>query len=54
MTDTTTPRTTERVSISCPGCGRHDTVSWPAGAPTFHWKCFNCHKEFDLKRKKEH
>jgi DNA-directed RNA polymerase subunit RPC12/RpoP len=42
---------TERVGISCPGCGRHDTVRWPAGAATYHWKCFNCGKEFDLPRK---
>jgi hypothetical protein len=41
---------TERVRISCPGCGRNDWVAWPKGAPTYHWKCFNCHKEFDLKR----
>ena len=44
----------ERVQISCPGCGRHDTVSWPAGQETFHWKCFNCSKEFDLTRKRAH
>jgi hypothetical protein len=46
--------TLERVRISCPGCGRNDYVSWPAGAPTYHWKCFNCHKEFDLERKGGH
>lgn len=40
----------ERVRISCPGCGRNDWVSWPAGQSVFHWKCFNCHKEFDLAR----
>jgi hypothetical protein len=40
----------ERVSISCPGCGRHDWVSWPVGQPTLHWKCFNCEKTFDLRR----
>jgi DNA-directed RNA polymerase subunit RPC12/RpoP len=45
---------TERVSISCPGCGRHDVVSWPAGEPTYHWKCFNCGKAFDLDRKGAH
>lgn len=39
----------ERVRISCPGCGRNDWVSWPAGAETYHWKCFNCGKSFDLK-----
>jgi len=55
MNDTTsTPAGAERVSISCPGCGRHDTVSWPSGAPTYHWKCFNCGKEFDLSRKPGH
>ena len=43
-----------RVVISCPGCGRHDTVKWPAGQQAFHWKCFNCHKEFDLRRKDVH
>jgi transposase-like protein len=45
---------TERVPISCPGCGRHDWVSWPVSAATYHWKCFNCHKEFDLTRKRGH
>ena len=40
--------TPARVSISCPGCGRKDHVSWPAGEPVYHWKCFNCSKEFDL------
>jgi transposase-like protein len=39
-----------RVRISCPGCGRNDYVSWPAGEDTYHWKCFNCGKEFDLTR----
>ena len=46
--------TISRVRISCPGCGRHDMVSWPADAETYHWKCFNCGKEFDLSRKKTH
>jgi DNA-directed RNA polymerase subunit RPC12/RpoP len=45
---------TERVQISCPGCGRNDHVSWPAGQTTYHWKCFNCSKEFDLERGKKH
>jgi hypothetical protein len=56
MTDTakTPETTTERVPISCPGCGRHDWVSWPAGQDTFHWKCFNCGKEFDLHRDGRH
>jgi transposase-like protein len=44
----------ERVRISCPGCGRNDWVSWPAGQPAFHWKCFNCQKEFDLTRDGAH
>jgi DNA-directed RNA polymerase subunit RPC12/RpoP len=44
----------ERVYISCPGCGRNDWVRWPAGQPTYHWKCFNCGKEFDLDRKRGH
>ncbi len=57
MTEDTTDRTSapaERVRISCPGCGRNDFVDWPAGQATFHWKCFNCHKEFDLSRKRAH
>ena len=44
----------ERVRISCPGCGRNDYVSWPGNQSTYHWKCFNCHKEFDLHRKGGH
>lgn len=44
----------DRVRISCPGCGRNDRVNWPASQPSFHWKCFNCNKEFDLKRKGGH
>ncbi|HEY6195771.1 MAG TPA: hypothetical protein VI504_12080 [Candidatus Eisenbacteria bacterium] len=43
-----------RERISCPGCGRHDWVSWPAAQSTFHWKCFNCEKEFDLQRAGRH
>jgi len=39
-----------RVRISCPGCGRNDHVSWPDGQAVYHWKCFNCGKEFDLTR----
>ena len=46
--------TTARVRISCPGCGRNDWVSWPAGQEVFHWKCFNCQKEFDLTRDEGH
>ncbi|MBI5710736.1 MAG: hypothetical protein HZC42_10600 [Candidatus Eisenbacteria bacterium] len=44
----------QRTRISCPGCGRNDYVSWPAGQDTFHWKCFNCHKQFELHRKRAH
>ena len=54
MPQETTPGTTERVSISCPGCGRHDTVNWARGAATYPWKCFNCEKEFELSRKQNH
>lgn len=43
-----------REHISCPGCGRHDWVTWPAAAVTFHWKCFNCEKQFDLARGGKH
>ncbi|MBI1799014.1 MAG: hypothetical protein HYR73_04950 [Candidatus Eisenbacteria bacterium] len=45
---------TQREPISCPGCGRHDWVSWPLGHDTYPWKCFNCGKEFDLTRKRAH
>ncbi|MEO5987658.1 MAG: hypothetical protein ABIU54_02055 [Candidatus Eisenbacteria bacterium] len=43
-----------RVRICCPGCGRGDHVSWPLGEPTYHWKCFNCSKEFDLSKGGNH
>lgn len=43
-----------RVRISCPGCGRHDYVRWPADQIAYHWKCFNCGKEFDLTRDDGH
>jgi transposase-like protein len=43
-----------RVSISCPGCGRHDWVTWPSGLATYHWKCFNCGKQFDLEAGAKH
>jgi transposase-like protein len=43
-----------RVRISCPGCGRGDYVSWPDGRAVYHWKCFNCGKEFDLTREGGH
>lgn len=45
---------TERTRISCPGCGRNDYVTWLATQPGYHWKCFNCRKEFDLSRKAGH
>ena len=45
---------TERVRVSCPGCGRNDYVSWPKGQTIYHWKCFNCRKEFDLTRQGAH
>ena len=48
------PPTFERVRISCPGCGRHDYVRWPVGKAVYHWKCFNCTKEFDLTREDGH
>jgi hypothetical protein len=51
---TRTAPPTERVRISCPGCGRNDYVSWPVGQPTYHWKCFNCTKSFDLTRDAGH
>ena len=43
-----------RQRISCPGCGRHDWVTWPAAQDTFHWKCFNCEKQFELPRGGKH
>lgn len=48
------PAGAERRYISCPGCGRHDTVIWPQGQETYHRKCFNCGKEYDLHRKNAH
>jgi transcription elongation factor Elf1 len=54
MTETTTKAAPERVKISCPGCGRHDWVTWPAGQNTLHWKCFNCSKEFELEADNHH
>jgi DNA-directed RNA polymerase subunit RPC12/RpoP len=54
MIGNTTKAAPERVKISCPGCGRHDWVSWPAGQPTLHWKCFNCSKEFELEAGNHH
>lgn len=56
----TTPSSTDRPAaqhrerISCPGCGRHDYVTWPEGQDAYHWKCFNCEKEFDLHRGGSH
>ncbi len=43
-----------RVRISCPGCGRHDYVTWPPGQPTLTWTCFNCHKTSVLKAETQH
>jgi CheY-like chemotaxis protein/ribosomal protein S27E len=57
MTDTATPppgTPTERVYVTCPGCGRHDWVNWPAGSATYPWKCFNCGKQFALERGGRH
>jgi len=50
----TDPARPVREHISCPGCGRHDWVIWPANEETYHWKCFNCEKEFDLRRGGRH
>jgi transposase-like protein len=52
MTDASksAPTYEERVSISCPGCGRHDWVTWPASQVTLRWTCFNCEKTFALPR----
>jgi len=47
-------RASVRVRISCPGCGRNDYVSWPTDRATYHWKCFNCGKEFDLTHESGH
>ena len=49
-----TTGTATRVQITCPGCGRHDRVNWPSDMPVYHWKCFNCGKQFDLTHKKSH
>lgn len=43
-----------RVRISCPGCGRHDYVMWPANQDTCAWKCFNCEKSFELHKGGKH
>ncbi len=52
---TTTPSgTSERVRISCPGCGRHDWVTWPAAQDTLSYTCFNCHKTNTLSRSGGH
>lgn len=53
-TSSSTPARPGRVRISCPGCGRNDYVSWPPGREVYHWKCFNCGKEFDLTREGGH
>jgi transcription elongation factor Elf1 len=48
------PGRTARTTISCPGCGRHDHVTWPADQPVYHWTCFNCHGSFELRRQGGH
>lgn len=52
MTSTTSG--TDKVRISCPGCGRHDWVAWPAGQATLTWTCFNCGKTSELKAGSKH
>jgi len=47
-------KTGGRERISCPGCGRHDWVTWPEGQDTYPWKCFNCEKQFELHRSGKH
>jgi hypothetical protein len=42
------------VRISCPGCGRHDWVTWPHGQETMQWTCFNCRKTSELKAGSKH
>jgi hypothetical protein len=56
MSETTPSRApaTTRERISCPGCGRHDWVTWPLGQETYPWKCFNCEKEYELRRGGRH
>lgn len=52
MTEPRSPTpATERVRISCPGCGRNDYVSWPRDAETYDWTCFNCGKSHLLARR---
>ena len=53
MTQHTSPPSgaTERVRITCPGCGRHDWVVWPAAQATLEYTCFNCSKTNTLARK---
>ncbi len=41
---------TERVRISCPGCGRNNHVAWPVGQAHYVYRCFNCEKEHTLSR----
>lgn len=41
---------TERVRISCPGCGRKNVIDWPVGQPDLDYRCFNCRKENTLHR----
>ena len=55
MSHSTTPAAAgERVRISCPGCGRHDFVLWPAAQESCAWKCFNCEKSFVLRKGGKH
>lgn len=57
MTETSSPSpaiNAERTYVTCPGCGRHDWVNWPADSPTYPWKCFNCGKQFALERGGRH
>lgn len=51
---TTPPSAPERVRISCPGCGRHDWVTWPQEQHEYDWTCFNCEKSFVLHRGSGH
>jgi transposase-like protein len=54
MTEPVPAPAAERVRISCPGCGRHDWVLWPQGQDAYHWKCFNCGKQFELEKGAKH
>lgn len=55
MSHSSTPaQSGDRVRISCPGCGRHDFVVWPANQNALAWKCFNCEKSFELHKGGKH